>query len=107
MQQTFLEIGFWVGVWLASFCPAVVVTLRDGEYRDHWHVVYIGCTSGFFTFFMLGIWSDRSPDGVAHSNVWYIAWAVGMGLTAKHQDRFFRVIIPRFLRLGIETDKKE
>lgn len=95
-EFTTSEIAFYALCWAIAFLCAFCRTLRDDEFRSYSYGISLGATSGFFAFGAVAILLDNSANRGDHT-WYYLGVAALVGLLAKEQDRYARVMLAKVL----------
>ena len=88
------EIIFYAIVWVTSFAASVARCIRDDEYRDSFHGIALGATSGFFSVGCVGIVRDTFGSNIG-GNWYFIGVSLLIGLLAKEQDKLARMALSK------------
>jgi len=109
VHVTVQEITFFSILYAITVAASICRGLRDSEFRDRWHCLSAGATSGFFSLGIISVWLN-SDSGHPPSNAWYyIGIAVLLGLAGKEQDTILRFIlsgIAKGFRIVIDEKNK-
>ena len=99
----FAEAIFYGTIFAIGGATGIFRAGRDHEYRNCWHLINLGLTSGSFTFAILGT-LYRWVGDPGNDEFFFLAMASLLGLIGKEQDRMLRGVIRfAFERLGIKN----
>lgn len=109
MHVTIQEITFFSILYAITVAASISRGLRDAEYRNAWHCLSAGATSGFFALGIITVWVN-SDSGDPAGNAWhYIGIAILLGLAGKEQDTILRFVlsgIAKGFRIVIDEKKQ-
>ena len=109
MHVTVQEITFFSILYAITVAASISRGLRDSEYRDRWHCLSSGFTSGFFSLGIITVWLNSDTDHNPGNAWYYIGIAVLLGLAGKEQDTILRFIlsgIAKGFRIVIDEKNK-
>jgi hypothetical protein len=93
VHVTVQEIAFFSILYAITVAASISRGLRDAEYRNNWHCLSSGFTSGFFSLGIITVWINSDPSNTSGNAWYYIGIAVLLGLAGKEQDTILRFIL--------------
>lgn len=109
MHVTQQEIIFFSILYAVTVAASISRGLRDAEYRNHWHCLTSGFTSGFFSLGIITVWLNSDTSNNTGNAWYYIGISVLLGLAGKEQDTILRFIlsgIAKGFRIVIDEKNK-